>query len=99
MAKLIEQITVGFKNEGVFQNCRLLVTAFGFGLLLMGTVALWDTILPPYKVVFLVALALSLYFCLSFATTSTSHSEHTHNEQHDTDTHTDEVIRKSENKS
>jgi hypothetical protein len=86
-------------KEGLFQKLRLLVTAFGFGVLLMGTVALWDTILPTYRVLFLVVLAFSFYYCLLFAATPTSHSEHTHNEQHDTDTHTDEVIRKSEDKS
>lgn len=77
MKKQSEQITVRPDAERVFQNLRLLVTAFGLGTFLMGTVALWGIIPTPYKVMFLVAQAFTLYSCLRFATTT--HSKYANN--------------------
>ena len=56
----------------LYNNLRLSVTSFGLGILLLGTVRLWDAMLVPYKILAVGLLAFTLYSCLSFATTSQS---------------------------
>jgi len=54
----------------MFKNLRLMVTSFGLGILLTGTVALWSIAPVSYSIMFLVAVVFALYCCLRLVLTT-----------------------------
>lgn len=48
-------------SQELFRNLRVLVTGFGFGILLMVVVQLWGDMLIPYKIFAIGLLAFTLY--------------------------------------
>ena len=60
--------------KSLYYRLRLMVTAFGSGIILTGTVALWGTIPTPYAIMFLLALTFGLYSCFRFAISPTKMS-------------------------
>lgn len=53
------------KMIAVQNNLGLLVAGFGFGAVLSGTVASWESLGLSYRLFFVVALCFILYICIS----------------------------------
>ncbi len=64
--------------DKIFQNLRLLIVGFGFGVILSGVIYSWNMMPTLFKAFFCVALLFVLGFAIRF--TILSHKEYAHNE-------------------
>ncbi len=77
-----------------FQRLRLAITGFGVGIFLMGAIIGWHTLSIEYEALLFIALAISLYSLLVFA----SHGENADNKKVDAYTHASDTFTKGKNK-
>jgi len=70
------------KIDKIYPNIRLLIVGVGFGIILSGTICSWDTTPVSFKVLFCIALLVSIGFAINFSVLP--HKEYTNNEQDNT---------------